>query len=601
MKCRKLIAFLVTACSTVVTSFDIAEIKDEWGASAVNANSIMVDDDYNPFRFVNVTLCVKDIYGLPIENADIKAFSEDWGMEYPRERLIFNRTDLNGEVKIRIPVGNWSFYAYGAWSYTHSHIGKGYFMALPNISISSDTTRVLQPDAYINFTLKGIDGKGFDGEIKLMDTRRVPLIHASLAGKTYGGNITVWVNGKLNYDVFIFRAPDEHPGYIIHRKNFSPCADYTINVTPQNTAHLHFNVYDTSFNFSTGTVWLEYYYFDFLNPYFPLNIQGYGDIYVEPSVFKIKYLTHINEWYFDFHGENMNLSGGDDITINFGGPLVCQGVHVHEEYGKTGIWIELTDSFNHSLFYFIDNNGEIHVPIKLWQNETLIYQDDFGKFGIDALMKGEINQIFNSEDSPEYEINLDLGPMGVFNLTGVLLSPETILEYTDIRTEHFIVHGPILYESELNQIASFCELLYDAESALTGESIKDPIYLEFRILSGFGACANYITMPLHIYLHDERNWTLKPSGLVVILGHELGHVFQGSLSNIKGHNGYYVDGWFGEAQATALGRESLGIIFGEKFGKFYHSDGSEHFFDHLRGKDTTDLAGRIEFVFYYIT
>jgi hypothetical protein len=50
------------------------------------------------FRFVNVTLMVKDINGLPINGAAVKAFSEDLGIKYLSDWGVFSRTDENGNV-----------------------------------------------------------------------------------------------------------------------------------------------------------------------------------------------------------------------------------------------------------------------------------------------------------------------------------------------------------------------------------------------------------------------------------------------------------------------------------------------------------------------
>jgi hypothetical protein len=41
---------------------------------------IRADSCPNPFRLVNVTLVAKDVNGVPIKNALVKAFSEDWAL-----------------------------------------------------------------------------------------------------------------------------------------------------------------------------------------------------------------------------------------------------------------------------------------------------------------------------------------------------------------------------------------------------------------------------------------------------------------------------------------------------------------------------------------
>jgi hypothetical protein len=50
-----------------------------------------------------------------LENAYVKAFSEDLNMRFPCNWAEFTCIDLNGEIILRFLVGNWTFVVEGGY------------------------------------------------------------------------------------------------------------------------------------------------------------------------------------------------------------------------------------------------------------------------------------------------------------------------------------------------------------------------------------------------------------------------------------------------------------------------------------------------------
>jgi len=104
------------------------------------------------FRFVDVTLLIKDIDGKPVKDAEVKAFSEDWGLRYPK--FGFKISDSNGIVIFHVPIGNWSFFAGGCFVYFDKKPGYGFFAIHKYRIIKKDSFITIQPDTFLQYIIK---------------------------------------------------------------------------------------------------------------------------------------------------------------------------------------------------------------------------------------------------------------------------------------------------------------------------------------------------------------------------------------------------------------------------------------------------------------
>jgi len=100
------------------------------GVKNITSREITANKEAEQFKFVSVTLIVKDINGNAIKNAEVKAFSEDWSIKYPHDWGRFNYTNESGYTSFEIPVGNWTFFVGGGNEFKWSHTGEGYFTIL---------------------------------------------------------------------------------------------------------------------------------------------------------------------------------------------------------------------------------------------------------------------------------------------------------------------------------------------------------------------------------------------------------------------------------------------------------------------------------------
>jgi hypothetical protein len=145
-----------------------------------NDTTTHIGEKEDQFRFVNVTLIVRDMDGIPIKDAQVKAFSEDWGIRYPE--FWFSYSDSDGVVTYRLPVGNWSFFAGGGSTYSQKHPGYGYFAILKYVQIMNNCTLTIQPNDEIIFSIFDIYNQPLNAEVRAMDSDHVPIVVAPSVG-----------------------------------------------------------------------------------------------------------------------------------------------------------------------------------------------------------------------------------------------------------------------------------------------------------------------------------------------------------------------------------------------------------------------------------
>jgi hypothetical protein len=550
------------------------------------------------FSFVYVSLRVLDVDGNPINGAQIKAYSEDWFARYPDSMMGepgFALTDERGWVSFRIPVGNWTFFASAGEFYEHSRPGFGYFVVFRG-RVLGDSSFILRPDDVIDLAVVDVSGRPIDGRVSVMVSDYTPIIEVPRSGVTRGGRIQIHVSRGFQYDILFLKEPAmDKVGYIIHER-IGQAREVRIRPSAESLSQLTFRIYDKQYRGADGFLNLFYHNFSINGWAANWEIRDLDTVLVTPGKLWASFILIKDGWHFSFYGNEYLLSPGLKRTISFGGPLTPRlWVSVRDwdfrETGPPQMWLQISDGFGNILDNFWDPNGREDIPIDLLQNGAVVFSENLGNRRVHSetcatpWMQIRINNVYSKESSPEYRLRVDLGPFGFFQLTGVLLSDETLLPYRSKETEHFILRYPAMFEEKFTKAASWLESAYKVLSTLLDETINEKTTVDFHVCWGFFGGPNHIWFNFGDVLWDNYSPNdAAPGSQVARLGgllHELGHVFQLSDSNIKKGRGYYEPWWFGEPFASDLAGDVIWALLGEKAGMMAFGVGSRISFDFL--------------------
>ena len=208
---------------------------------------------FRSISYVSVTLVAMDTDGTLVKRAEVKAYSEDWGLSFPVRG--FEHTDDSGVVTLKIPAGSWSFFVGGTQSYSASHEGQGYFVVLRDIHIEASTRLVAKPDTTILVSTYDLNGQVVNGSLRMMDTQFVPFVLAPLVGSTYEGSIRIHVSRDGKYDMaFLAQAKNGNTGLLLLSKQVEHGSRIRIEPTSNDTTQLSIRLYDRLWQLTSGYV-----------------------------------------------------------------------------------------------------------------------------------------------------------------------------------------------------------------------------------------------------------------------------------------------------------------------------------------------------------
>ncbi|MEM2825581.1 MAG: Ig-like domain repeat protein [Candidatus Bathyarchaeia archaeon] len=556
--------------------------------------SSLYPSDENQFRLVNVTLIVRDSNGLPIRGAQVKAFSEDWGFRVPN--FLFNETDEYGRLTLSLPVGVWSFFAWGGWDFINRNPGQGYFVVLKSVAISSDVSLTLQPDSYISIRYLGLDGRSLDGEVRILDSGHVPILPAPIAGRADSmGRINLKVKSGTLYDI-LFSWQNSTHAYIFLLEKIEGGSNLIVQSLRSSLAHITFKVFDRNNMPWNAVFFVNYDRFSIgentgLNP-IGIHVNGRLDLYTTPTLVTISPWIVSDPWCYVFLVQDYDLKAGENYEINLGGPL---SIKVWTQQEQTQIWISILDSYGNLMDRFWNNGLSTRIPIILTKNGGRIFEG-----ALDSLYD-YLGVSYGTADSPDYTIDLDMGPYGKYTLTGTLLSESMLLPTKVIHTEHLDVEVPDVggqVEKKFNVMIRLMEEIYQAISSALEMTLSSRTRIIFSRIHLFGpagwAGTNIAAIGFSFSL--DSSYVTIPSTFIGVTSHELGHVFQ--LSPPLCPPGLFIEWWFGEPYATLIGNVAIEKIFGESLALFDRGC-HDHFYYYLKtGK--MNIIENIQFALYYI-
>lgn len=547
----------------------------------------------NKFKFVSVTLVIKDFDGSPLSGAEVKAFSEDWGIRYPE--FWFSNTDNNGVVTFDIPVGNWSFFAGGGYSYSYNHPGQGYFAMLKYTKVMDNSTLTIQPNDTITLFIYNVNSQSLDVNVRVIDSDHAPIVITPMAGFTSNGIITIKVNSGNRYHVALSGYSNSEEGYLMMQKDIESGSSIVIQPSSSNMTRLTFKIYDKLNNPTFGKVYINLLHFDILyanywDSNFIFDITGQRDIYVTPELVSIWSSISINGWTYYFIGKEYDLLGNTHLVFEYGGPLnITLRVRAPDYFSDyIQIWFDVRDSYGNMMSAFYNSSGCVSIPITIWRGTNVIYNGDIGGTNWwSALLMNGIKGI-SVDGSTEFKATLDMGPFDIFNFSGLLLVNS--IKYDILKKEHFTILYPEGYGDRFLEMANLLESGYSIDQESTGLNLIAPVNVTIYIKADWAGISIFWGNALGAGYHIEQAIRFpfcSPSIALRIFYHELGNLFVGGTKR-NGPDDYEILN-MGESFAPVLACEILEHTQGRKMAQW--AEGADYL---LNVFNTLSTGGKLK-------
>jgi hypothetical protein len=557
---------------------------------------ILVADTPEDFEFADLTVTVLDEHGVPVPDAWVKAYSEQWGIRYPADWVVFEWSDSAGQVQFNLPKGDWLVTAGGGYTFTWGRPGEGLFVS-GHVSLEETTSLVLQPDSSRSITFTDVDDDPLAGaEVLIALERLVPLLPFALAGQTGSGTLRLQLTSSESYSLLVLKRPEgAGAGYVLHLPHEPASGTFEYEADESRLAAVHFEAYDASMapetlDMGVSLAWLD---MDRMHGVLNFNVVGEAEVYFTPQLVRLNYrnLGYPN-WYYFFVGDYLDLTAGSTTTLHLGGPLSARAKVLAKD-SEVQLIVIVEDGFGNALdFFFPDDGDPLCIPVTLSESGgTPIHHGTLSSQGIG----GRFVLPDPVPPSARYSIELDLGPpYGTLDLEGDLFTPETTYGWEVTDTDHFALHTPLGYPEITCALAVETERAYDVLRSYLGEEIPGTVngYIEpWPTSAGWAGTSVWQAWFGGFRWHDP-DW---PATIFEFVAwHELGHVFQftGMIHGVE-------CSWFCEPWATYLATLIVEDISGPRIAEWHRMTYRRRLFEFLAG-DPIGAIDRMQYLFFYL-
>jgi hypothetical protein len=564
-------------------------------ADAGEIKTLVADSPEN-FEFADLTVTVLDEHGAPVPDAWVKAYSEQWGIRYPADWVVFEWSDSAGQVQFHLPKGDWMVMAGGGYTFMWGRPGEGLFIS-GHVSLGESTSLVLQPDSSRTITFTDVNNDPLSGaEVLVAVDRLVPLLPFALAGQTGSGTVRLQLSSSESYSLLVLKRPEgASAGYVLHLPHESATGTHEYEADESQLAAVQFEAYDASLapetlDMGVSLAWLD---MDRMHGVLNFNVVGEAEVYFTPQLVRLNYrnLGYPN-WYYFFVGDYLDLTPGSTTTLSLGGPLSAN-LKVLAKGTEVQLIVIVEDEFGNMLdFFFPDDGDPLCIPVTLSESGgTPIHHGTLSSQGIG----GRFVLPDPVPPSARYSIELDLGPpYGTFDLEGDLFSPDTTYGWEVTDTDHFALHTPLGYPGITAALAVETERAYDVLRSYLGEELAGTVngYIEpWPASAGWGGTWVWQAWFGGFRWHDP-DWPATIFEFVV--WHELGHVFQftGMIHGVE-------CSWFCEPWATYLATLIIEDISGPGIAEWHRMNYRRRLFEFLEG-DSIGAIDRMQYLFFYL-
>ncbi len=556
--------------------------------------SLSFAQDQLCFSIFEVQVLVKDENGSVLPNAQVIAFSQDWGVQVPRAKDAFMlSTDVNGICSLNLFGGKWSIFAYGGSAYADAHLGHGLFAFTNDIYVTSDTAITIQPDASLNISLYDKYGALIGIDMLLAtQSKYAPAIRTTVCGKSLTGEITLHSMSNSKLDVLLVKKTSEtQDGYILTYKNVTCPGTLVGNPNIDNNSVL-FKSFDGNLNPTLGDVEVRFPTFD-ADAGFNISFSVWSESRVHFSsdtvVFSYRFI--LTDWYMYFSGAKFSLSGNMDDTISFGGPfsgnlnVIPKGAEHFPP--ATQLWFDIRDYFGNVLIFHGSDYGE-KIPFTVTRSGDTLFSDSLpGRYT-------SIPSVYDTTEDIEFCASLYYGPFGTINLQGELFDMANRYILWGYESEHFRFNVPIEFQEKASQMLPKLEEMYDIMAQLVGFDIPEIVDINIDV-TGQGFPGEYIPLKTPLIVFINTDYLFPPS--FPFMYHEMGHV-----RLLKPPLYFNAPMEFGEPYPTLLGYKVIQTQM-DSLLALRLMGGHDKIFYYLQGEpisDVYDLIETVQFVLFYL-
>jgi len=529
------------------------------------------------FTIVQVRVTVRDARGAPIRNAQVIAYSEDWGVRLPVDGP-FAMTDDRGDARLLVMKGRWSFFAGGGQAQASERPGEGYFLAELDRTVTADAAIALEPSDRISISVP-LDAQ----EVRAMEAAHTPLVAMPVVGATRGGRMTLFTTRGLRQRLVLVRSPIDGLGYLISPPPVAAGQAINLRLAADELCLVRFRIADHTGRPGTATVAVGASSLD-LDQGWQLthfSIDGQADFYFTPVTGCMYYLYSSGGCSYWFNRKPLRLEAGSVREENFGGPLTASIVAANDTMSQsaTNLGFMACDRYGNVLdFYCLANGKKPVISIQFYDEERRLAFADNWVHDSDWLHM-RVESTFAIGDRLNYDIQWDLGVYGSARLQGKLISDKTRYGWEEVHSEHFDGYFPLGFAQRGSRVLQRLESAYRLMADVVGHELTRRLHVAVPINPGATGQASgdwiYVWPDSFVWWEPGE----RANNFESTLYHELGHHMEAFTFD----QGAPVTGSRNEAMASYLSFTALGHLEGSEVTQFRMADECQYFLRFLCG------------------
>ncbi|MGB2866498.1 MAG: hypothetical protein WBC05_24420 [Sedimentisphaerales bacterium] len=546
--------------------------------------------DIEEFAFQNLEIQVLREDDTPVENADLRIYSQDWPVAYPANASAF--TDVNGICRLHIPRGKWKIV-----------VGKGSdpgLFLINEVIVESATFVQIKPDHAL--TLEFIDCFGAPSRLDALyaaPSEMVPNCKMPVIARPSSLQCEIKTNASELLALFLVQNPKTtSEGYYLFVDEIDPNTNLTVRSDEMSLNSIDFEGYLPPGVTDGSVVWrLCFPYQDIERHWvfvrFVLTGLGRAWVNVDYADYMAELILRSSELdddiYYRFQYQPIDFSSLSSVTLRAGGEIHRQFRYAPIPFSKNLSQFLLgptLDDYGNELRWYAPGDPDVDrfgPLIKIWESSRgkLVYD---GSFPITSTQLGFL-VLQGFPDSSVFRLEWDMPGYGGFDIIeGWLSEPQYRFDHHTITTEHFIIHVPTWYEEKGRLLAPHWEEAYTAMVNLIGRA--PPVTSEANFyIHPVGTWAHLQGQEL--FYHGFTWWHPRnPIKWERYCFHEIGHRLVSELYR-QGPVQYPIQGELNEYLAEMISHYTIAQTHGEEFCRYIWDSHSHHFFGYMEDPENS--------------